>query len=119
MTFRVGRDGVSEVLVSATSKIATAALGNKLPADCSHYTATVNGKTFRYSVKEAPFSGLAHQARALNVMATGYTKVNVWSVVYRADGFVGAVTIVGPDASMAGVETLARQAYAYAAQSLS
>ena len=118
-TFRVGRDGVSEVLVAATPAIATAALENKLPAGCSHYTATVNGKTFRYSVKEVPFSGLAHQARALNVKATGYAEVTVWSVVYRADGFAGAVTIVGPDASKAGVENLARQAYAYAAQSLS
>ena len=56
----------------------------------------MNGKTFRYSVKEVPFSGLAHQARALNVKATGYAEVTVWSVVYRADGFAGAVTIVGP-----------------------
>ena len=79
----------------------------------------MSGKTFRYSVKEVPFSGLANQARALNVKATGYAEVTVWSVVYRADGFAGAVTIVGPDASKAGVENLARQAYAYAAQSLS
>ena len=119
VTFRVGRDGVSEVLVSATPQIATTALGNKLPAGCAHYTATVAGKTFRYSVKETPFSGLANQARALNVKAAGYAEVDVWSVVYRGDGFVGAVTIVGPDASEAGAKNLARQAYAYAAQTLS
>jgi hypothetical protein len=40
-------------------------------------------------------------------------------VVYRADGFVGAVTIVGPDASQASAKKLAGQAYAYARQSLS
>jgi len=119
VTFRVGRDGVSEVLVSAAPRIATTALGDKLPAGCAHYTATVDGKTFRYSVKEIPFSGLADQARALNVKAAGYAQVDVWSVVYRGDGFVGAVTIVGPDASAAGAKNLARQAYAYAAQSLS
>src|SRR3984893_16815833 len=45
-TFRVGRDGVSEVLVSATSQIASTALDNRLPAGCSHYTAQVDGKTF-------------------------------------------------------------------------
>src|SRR6266567_8051521 len=56
VTFRVGRDGVSEVLVSATPQIATMALGNRLPAGCAHYTAAVDGKTFRYSVKEVPFS---------------------------------------------------------------
>ena len=119
VTFRVGRDGVSEVLVSATPEIAATALGNKLPAGCSHYTAKVDSRTFRYSVKEEPLSGLADQARALNVKAAGYAEVDVWSVIYKADGFVGAVTIVGPDASEAAAEQLASQAYADAAQSLS
>jgi hypothetical protein len=119
VTFRVGRDGVSEVLVSATPDVATSAIANKLPAGCEHYTATVGGKTFHYSVKEAPIAGLANEARALNVKAAGYSQVNVWSVVYRADGFVGAVTIVGPDASQASAKKLASQAYAYAHQSLS
>jgi hypothetical protein len=119
VTFRLGRDGVSEVLVSATPDVATSAIANKLPAGCEHYTATVGGKTFHYSVKEAPIGGLANEARALNVKAAGYSQVNVWSVVYRADGFVGAVTIVGPDASQASAKKLATQAYAYAHQSLS
>ncbi len=118
VTFRVGRDGVSEVLVSATPQIAATALGNRLPAGCSHYSATVNGRTFRYSVREDQLSGLAENARALNVKAVGYAIVDVWSVVYRGNGFVGAVTIVGPDASELAAKNLASQAYAYAAQSL-
>jgi hypothetical protein len=118
VTFRVGHDGVSEVLVSATPQVAKTALANKLPAGCQHYTATVAGKTFRYTVKEAPMTGLATQARALNVKAAGYAEVDVWSVVYRADGFVGAVTIVGPDATEASAKKLATQAYKYAAQTL-
>ena len=119
VTFRVGRDGVSEVLVAATSQIAATALGNKLPAGCSHYSATVGGRTFSYSVHETAVTGLAEQARALNVKAAGYAEVDVWSVVYRANGFVGAVTIVGPDASEQGVKALARDAYVHAARSLS
>ena len=118
VTFRVGRDGVSEVLVSATPQIASTALGNKLSAGCQHYTATLDGRTFHYSVQESPFAGLGDQARALNVKAAGYAEVNVWSVVYRGGGFVGAVTIVGPDATEASTKNLASQAYAYAAQSL-
>jgi hypothetical protein len=55
----------------------------------------------------------------LNVKAAGYSEVNVWSVVYQADGFVGAVTIVGPDASEAAAKELATQSYGYAAQTLS
>jgi len=118
VTFRVGRDGVSEVLVAATPQIAATALGNRLPAGCSHYSATVGGRTFRYSVQEDQLSGLAQEARALNVKAAGYAVVDVWSVVYRGNGFVGAVTIVGPDASELATKNLASQAYAYAAQSL-
>jgi hypothetical protein len=118
VTFRVGRDGVSEVLVSATPDVAQSALGNKLPAGCEHYTASVGGKTYHYSVKQSPIAGLGNEARALNVKAAGYSQVNVWSVVYRADGFVGAVTIVGPDATAASAKKLASQAYAYAHQSL-
>ena len=119
VTFRVGRDGVSEVLVSATPQIAAPAVGNRLPAGCSHYTAQVDGRTFRYSVQADAFSGLADQARALNVKAAGYPEVDVWSVDYEASGFVGAVTIVGPDASERAAKQLARQAYADAVQSLS
>jgi hypothetical protein len=118
VTFRVGHDGISEVLVAATPQVATTALANKLPAGCQHYTATVAGKTFHYTVQEKPMTGLATQARALNVKAAGYAEVNVWSVVYRADGFVGAVTVVGPDATEASAKKLATQAYQFAAQSL-
>jgi hypothetical protein len=118
VTFRIGQDGVSEVIVAASQETARAALATRLPAACAHYRATVNGKTFAYSVKDAPVSGIAEQARALNVKAAGYADVNVWSVVYRANGFVGAVTIVGPDASERGAKVLAKDAYAKASSSL-
>jgi hypothetical protein len=118
VTFRVGHDGVSEVLVSATPQVASTALANRLPAGCQHYTATVAGKTFHYTVQERPMTGLATQARALNVKAAGYAEVNVWSVVYRASGFVGAVTVVGPHATEASAKKLATQAYQFAAQTL-
>jgi hypothetical protein len=118
VTFRLGQDGVSEVLVSAGPDAAATALGDTLPAGCAHYSATVDGKTFRYTVKESPLSGLAQKARALNVKAAGYASVDVWSVVYQGTGFVGAVTMVGPDSSEAGVKTLAQEAYAHAAAAL-
>jgi hypothetical protein len=119
VTFKVGNDGVSEVLVSTTPAAAATALGNTLPVGCSHYSATVDGKTFKYSVKESALSGLAQQARALNVKAAGYASVDVWSIVYQGAGFVGAVTMVGPDASEVGVKDLAQAAYSHASQMLS
>ena len=119
VTFRVGRDGVSEVLVSTPSQVAETALADNLPAGCDHYSATVDGKTFHYTVRESPLPGLGQQARVLNVKAAGYANVDVWSVVYRGAGFVGAVTMVGPDATEQGAKDLARAAYARAAQALS
>jgi hypothetical protein len=119
VTFRVGRDGVSEVLVSASPQLAKTGLSNQLPAGCSHYQATIDGKTYSYAVRESTVGGLADQARALNVKASGYAQVDVWSMVYRGRGFVGAVTMVGPGASQRGVKTLAGQAYSHAEQSLS
>jgi hypothetical protein len=118
VTFRVGRDGVSEVIVAASAQTAAHALASRLPAGCAHYKATVDGKTFSYSVKEAVAPGIADQARALNVKAAGYADVDVWSVVYRGSGFVGAVTIVGPDASEQGAKVLAEEAYNRAVESL-
>jgi hypothetical protein len=118
VTFRVGKDGVSEVIVAASRQSAQTALSSRLPDGCAHYKATVEGKTFSYAVKESSVPGIADQARALNVKAAGYADVDVWSVVYRGSGFVGAVTIVGPEATEQGAKVLAGEAYNRAVESL-
>lgn len=118
VTFRVGHDGISEVIVAASPATAAAALAAKLPSECAQYDATVGGRTFAYSMKETPLHGIGEQARALNVKAAGYASVNVWSVVFRSRGFIGAVTIVGPDSSEQGATVLAQDAYAKATESL-
>ena len=117
-TFKVGSNGVSEVLMSPSSATAALALKNQIPANCARYTAVVKGKTFVYTVSERTVSHLAQDARAMNIEATGSESINVWSVVYRASDFVGAVTIVGPNATATVATTLAAQAYAHAAKTL-
>jgi hypothetical protein len=117
-TFKVGSNGVSEVLLAPSSATAALALKSQIPASCARYTATVKGKTFVYTVSERTVSHLAQQARAMNIEATGSESVNVWSVVYRANDFVGAVTIAGPNATATVATTLAAQAYAHAAKTL-
>lgn len=117
-TFRVGRNGVSEVLMAPSSSAAKSALSRTVPSGCSHYHATVDGKTFTYQVHEVSVSGIGDQARALNVKAVGYPQVDVWSVIYRGSGIVGAITVVGPDASEAAVRQLGQQAYEYAIRRL-
>ena len=117
-TFQVGGNGVSEVLAAPADSAAAAALGAQVPAGCAHYTAISSGKTYRYDVRQSRVTGIGNQARMLNVSAVGRAKANVWSLVYRGRGFVGAITVVGPNASEAAVRELGQQAYAYAAKSL-
>jgi hypothetical protein len=117
-TFRVGSNGISEVLLAPPSSTAALALAKQIPAGCSTYSATVGGKTFTYTVAEQDLSNLGQAARAMNIKATGAQSVDVWSVVYRADKFVGAVTIVGPAASQSTATNLATQAYAHAVKTL-
>jgi hypothetical protein len=117
-TFRVGSNGVSEVLLAPSPSTAALALGKQVPANCSRYRAMVRGKTFTYTVRERAVRGIGTAARVMNIKATGPMTVNVWSLVYRAGNFVGAVTIVGPAAAQNVIETLAAQAYAHAVKTL-
>ncbi|MCW2936600.1 MAG: hypothetical protein JWM19_7562 [Actinomycetia bacterium] len=117
--FQVGADGVSEVLAAHPGSAAVATLAETVPAGCAHYTVTAGGKTVKYAVKQDLVHGIGMQpARIVNISAPKQ-KSNVWSVLYRGDGFVGAITVDGPNASEAVARALSQQAYAYAAQSLS
>jgi hypothetical protein len=113
-TFRIGRNGVSEVLMAPSASAAASALGKSVPSSCYHYHATVGGKTYNYQVHESWVSGIGSEARMLSVKAVGYPQVNVWSVVFRGNGIVGALTVVGPNASQTAVRQLGQQAYTYA-----
>ena len=42
-----------------------------------------------------------------------------WSLLYKGNGFVGAITVVGPNASESAIRELGQQAYAFAAKALS
>jgi hypothetical protein len=118
VTFRIGNNGVSEVLIAPSATEAVSALGKQLMAGCDSYHATVGGKTFTYTVREASLHGLGQQARELNIKAAGYAQVDVWTVLYRGNGFVGAVTVVGPNASQPVVQALAKDAYQHATTTL-
>jgi hypothetical protein len=119
VTFKVGGNDVSELLVAAPGTAAASALAGRLPASCAHYKETAAGKSVTYSVTESALTGIGKQAKVLNVSpAVGSSDVR-WSLVYRGTGFVGAVTVVGPNASQAAVRELGQQAYAYASKSLS
>jgi len=119
VTFRVGPNGVSEILATAPSAEASSALAGKTATGCGHYQATIGGTKVRYTATEAAVTGIGAQARVLHVQTAGKPADDTWSMVYRGKGFVGAVTVTGPNASAAAVRELGQQAYAYAAYTLS
>jgi hypothetical protein len=119
VTFRVGTNGVSEVLIASSAKSAATVLAGQVPAECAQYKETVGGKTYSYNLKEKTINGVGQQARVMNVYPATAKSDQMWSLVYQGKGFVGTVTVVGPNATEQAVTELGKQAYAYAAKSLS
>jgi hypothetical protein len=119
VTFEVGTNEVSEVLVASSAASAATALAGRVPAECAQYEENVGGKTLTYSVKEQPVTGIGEQAQELNVHPQGGKSGDLWSLIYRGTGFIGTVTVVGPNASEQAVQELGEQAYGNAAKSLS
>jgi hypothetical protein len=118
-SFRGRRAGVSEVLLAPPGDLAALALGHPVPQWCARYRAVAGGRVFTYWVREMPAPRLGIAARELNVHAVGTTSIDVWTVIYRAAGYVAAITLVGPAATRGQVEAIARMAYAKAQQQLS
>ncbi len=121
VNFRVVTNGVSEVLATPPSAAVAAALGKSIPAGCSRYTASSGGRTSQYAVKQDWAQGIGKRpARVLDISLLGQkTPANVWSIVFQGSGFIGAVSVDGPNASEAAVRELGLQAYQYAAKTLS
>ncbi len=72
-------------------------------------------------VSQSAVTGIGRQARAARTCPgrAARRQVDQWSLIYRGAGFVGTVTVVGPNASEQAVQELAEQAYAFAAKTLS
>ena len=98
-----------------TAKLAGAA-GVKGSGDVM---AMLDGKTLTYTATESALTGIGKRARMLNVQSSAGRADDRWSLVYQGKGFIGVVTVVGPNASQAAARELGQQAYTYAAKSLS
>ncbi|HKB31588.1 MAG TPA: hypothetical protein VKD26_12230, partial [Streptosporangiaceae bacterium] len=116
----------SEILLAPPDSLAATALDQPVPGECTHYRAAVGGRTYDYTVKTEPAPRLGQAARELNVHAagagtvgtSGAGTVDVWTVIYRANGYVGAITLVGAAATRKDLESIARRAYDQAQRSL-
>ena len=119
VSFKVGGNDVSELLAAAPGTAAASALAGRLPAACARFKETVDGTSVSYSVTESSLTGIGKQAKVMNVSPAAGGSGDRWSLVYRGAGFVGAVTVAGPNASQTAVRELGQQAYTYAVKSLS
>ena len=115
----MGTNGVSEALI-ASSPDAAATCARR---DDARPVRAVQGdgrrKTYTYAMKEQAITGIGKQARVLNVHPASAKSDDLWSLIYQGKGFVGTVTVVGPNASKKAVTELGQQAYAFATKSLS
>ncbi len=118
VTFRLAGNVVSEVLIASSAESASAVLAGRVPAGCAEYQGKVAGRTVKFGLTGKAVTGIGQQARVLNIRTGGAAPASQWSLVYRGAGFVGTVTVIGPNASEVAVRELARQAYAFAAKSL-
>lgn len=119
VSFTVGRNGVSEMLAAPSQSAADSVLARSLPSSCEHYQVLAGGREIQYTAAEQAITGIGDQARVLSVRVSGQPKGVIWSLVFRGAGFIGSITVVGPDASELAVRELGLQAYGFAAKSLS
>lgn len=115
VSFKVGRNSVSEMLAAPSQTAADAVLSRALPGSCQHYQAAA----VQYTTEQQDITGIGEKARVLSMKAAGRPGGNICSVVFRGPEFIGSVTVVGPNASELAVRELGLQAYGFAAKSLS
>ena len=63
VTFRVGGNAVSEVLIASSAGTASAVLAGRVPAGCARYQGKVSGKTVKYGLTVKAVTGIGQQAR--------------------------------------------------------
>jgi hypothetical protein len=118
VSFQRSQRAVSEALLAPAPGVTAQALGHPVPAGCGHYRARAGGRTFNYAVKEEPAPHLGLGAREIRVHASGAATTDVWLVIYRTSGYVGAVMLRGSGSTGKQAQAIARQAYARAQQTL-
>jgi hypothetical protein len=116
--FKVGTNGVTEVLAAPADSATAASLSKPIPASCARYTVYSQGKAYHFSVRQSWVTGIGVQrARVLGIKTAG-VKGSLWTLLYQGTGFVGTIAVDGPNATEAAVREIATQAYDYAAKAL-
>ena len=117
-SFRHGSAGVSEILLASPGSLAAKAVDQVVPRDCTHYRAVVQGRAYDYTVRSERAPHIGQKTRELNVHASGAATMDIWTLIYRANGYVAAITLVGVTATRKDLESIARRAYKQAQRAL-
>lgn len=110
VSFRRGQRGISEVLLAPAAGVAPQALGHPVPAGCAHYRVRAGGRTYSYTIKDERPPNLGLAAREIRVHASGAATTDIWTVIYRTSGYVGAVTLMGKGTTGKQAQQIAKEA---------
>ncbi|QFG22821.1 hypothetical protein [Actinomadura sp. WMMB 499] len=83
----------------------------RVPSDCLEFKTRIGTKWATHRVAEAPRGGIGEGSRTVGVTTlagTGHTKA--WYVVFRGRDYLATISVVGPNATRAEAERIARAA---------
>lgn len=114
---RATGETVTETLVAVSARVAEEQISRRVPALCHTFQAKVAGQTSTHQVIESTPDRhqIGEGSRTVGLVTmSGTLKVTMWFVVFKARGYLGTVSVYGPDATRSQVEDLGRQALAQA-----
>lgn len=105
---------VSAVLMAVATRAAERQLEVRVPEGCRTFRSKVGGQWSSHEVIEAGqgSGSLGLGSRTVGVTTiTGSTAVKTWYVLMHGRGYLGTITLYGPNVTRAEAEQLARNAY--------
>jgi hypothetical protein len=115
MFTKANGQSTTATLIAVPSATAEQQLRVRVPAGCRSFRAKIGQQWSTHEVIEVHGQGIGLGARTVGVTTTtGSTAVKTWYVVLRGRGYLGTITLYGPNVTRTEAERLARQTYDHA-----
>jgi hypothetical protein len=106
---------ITETIMSMPSDAADRHVKGRIPQACSTFRAKVGGKWSDHRMVESPPGTIGEGSRTVGVATrSSGSAMKTWYVVLRGPRYLATVSLIGPNATRAEAEQLARQADAQA-----
>jgi hypothetical protein len=106
---------VTETLMAMPTDAAEKYVAGRLPEACASFRAKVGGKWSEHRVVQSPPGAIGEGSRTVGVATrSGTSSMKTWYVVLHGRRYLATVSLIGPNATRAEAEQLARQADAQA-----